>query len=108
MNKINFAVKKLEKRWRTVDMNNRHDFTIRVKKGDEISLSAQGSDASFQFPDSTLFIGGIYYFRLNDGESRTLQVAPDAPTGAHTYAVFIHTDKVFAKGESPPKIIIRE
>ncbi len=106
MGKIDFTVKKIRNKWRTVDKKNGKKFTIEAKKRDEISWTADGSDISFQFPD--LFSRRNNDVKLKDGKSIKLKVAPNARPGVYTYAAFIHKDEVFARGESPPTIIIRD
>jgi hypothetical protein len=101
------TVRMLDDEWRVVDAQDSSKFIIRARRGDTISWTAQGSDASFQFPHAALFVDGIIQLTLDDGESVTLTVSPSARKGAYPYAVFIHRDNVYARGQSPPEIIIK-
>jgi hypothetical protein len=101
------TVRMLDRVWRVVDAQDSSKFIIQARRGDTISWTTQGSDASFQFPHAALFVEGIIQLTLDDGESVTLTVSPSARKGAYPYAVFIHRDNVYARGQSPPEIIIR-
>jgi hypothetical protein len=103
----NMIVRKMDDVWRVVDAQDSSKFIIRARRGDTISWTVQGSDASFQFPHAALFVDGIIQLTLDDGESVTLTVSPSARKGAYPYAVFIHRDNVYARGQSPQEIIIK-
>lgn len=109
------TIKKIDNVWRVVDTkNNAH---IMVNKGAKITWRAEGSDVVFQFPrevakyfkaetsDDSLSDG--YTKFLKDKKKLKLKVKDDAPPDTVEYAVFVKKDGVFAKGESPPRIIIR-
>jgi len=100
----NLVVKQINDEWRVVNPEDETRSTIVVKRGDRVRWVVEGSDASFQFEDENLFGGNIRTVRA--GNPLVLAIANGARIGLHAYAVFIHTDMVFAKGESPPKIIV--
>ncbi len=105
------AVKKIQNRWRVVDAQDSTKFLIKVRRGDSITWTTLGSDAHFQFMDTTLVVGqrgeAVRRMLIPDGGSQRLIIGPKARKGPHAYAVFIVRDFEFARGESPPRIIVR-
>ncbi len=97
------VVKMVDEEWRVVYKNDETKSTIVAKKNDRVSWTAEGSDISFQF-DESLFGGSS--FEIADGDSLMRPLAPGAKVGEYIYAVFVRGAGVFAKGESPPRIII--
>ena len=97
------VVKVVNEEWRVVYKDDETKSTVVAKKNDRVSWTAEGSDISFQF-DESLFGGSS--FELEDGESLMRPLAPGAKIGEYIYAVFVRGAGVFAKGESPPRIII--
>lgn len=97
------VVKVIDDEWRVVHKNDESKSTITVKKNDRVSWTAEGSDISLQF-DESLFGGSS--FTIKNGKSKMRPVAPGAKAGEYIYAVFIHSAQVFARGESPPIIIV--
>lgn len=97
------VVKVVDEEWRVVYKNDETKSTIVAKKNDRVSWTAEGSDISFQF-DESLFGGSS--FEVEDGDSLMRPLAPGARVGEYIYAVFVRGAGVFAKGESPPRIII--
>ena len=97
------VVKMVDEEWRVVYKNDETKSTIVAKKNDRVSWTAEGSDISFQF-DESLFGGSS--FEIADGDSLMRPLAPGAKVGEYIYAVFVRGEGVFAKGESPPRIII--
>lgn len=100
----NLVVKQINEEWRVVNREDETTSTIVVKRGDRIRWVVEGSDASFQFEDENLFGGNTR--TVSAGNPLLLAIGNGARIGSHAYAVFIHTDMVFAKGESPPRIIV--
>jgi len=113
VNKYQLKVVKVEGVWRVVDASDYTKFKVRVKKKDTIVWTVEGTDTYFQFP-ANLFnavgakdsLAGGYTKFVRDGKKLKLKVKDDAPAGTYEYAVFCTADGVFAKGESPPKIVI--
>lgn len=97
------VVKVVDDEWRVVYKNDETKSTVVAKKNDRVSWAAEGSDISFQF-DESLFGGSS--FEVADGDSLMRPLAPGAKVGEYIYAVFVRGAGVFAKGESPPRIII--
>ncbi|MFO7846321.1 MAG: hypothetical protein R6V27_07160 [Balneolaceae bacterium] len=97
------VVKVVDEEWRVVYKNDETKSTIVAKKNDRVSWTAEGSDILFQF-DESLFGGSD--FEVADGDSLMRPLAPGAKVGEYIYAVFVRGAGVFAKGESPPRIII--
>jgi hypothetical protein len=105
------AVIQIDNIWWVVDAQDSEKFPIRVRRGDTVTWTAHGSDAYFQFMDSTLVVdiegSRVYRMTIADGQSRDLTIGPNARRGPHQYAVFILRDSTFARGQSPPQIIVR-
>jgi hypothetical protein len=100
----NLVVTKINNEWRVTFRDDPERSTIIVNRGDRIRWTVEGSDASFQFEDESLFGGNTRIIR--SGNPLVLAVGNNARIGSHTYAVFVHTDYVFARGESPPRIFV--
>ena len=100
------VVKVIDDEWRVVfeDDNSKSDVTLR--RGDRIRWVIEGSDASFQFPDSRIF--GQETRVLRAGNPLVMAISAQSPTGTFPYSVFVHEAMTFARGQSPPRIIIRE
>ncbi len=101
---INLTIKKVGNTWKVVD--SRTDTTKgRAKRNQKIIFTAVGTDAYLQFDDMKLF--GGYTYHLKDGQpSPPMVVKNNAPQGTYTYAAFCYGPKVYAEGDSPPKIIV--
>ena len=100
----NLVIKKINNEWRVVQADDETKSTIMVNRGDRVRWVVEGSGASFQFEDENLFGGNTRVIQENN--PLVLAVGNSARIGTFTYAVFIHTDQVFARGESPPRIIV--
>jgi hypothetical protein len=104
------AIKKMKnkvtkiKEWKVVDAEDSLVTKIKVKKGDEVTWEAHGSDLYFQFMDEQLFGGYTYY--LEDGKKLKLVVGNKAEARTYKYAVFCIADLEYARGDSPPVIIV--
>jgi len=111
--KYNLVVMKIGNEWKVVDATDYTKTKVKVKKKDTIIWTVKGTDASFQFPDS-LFdavdpedsLHNGYTKFVKSGKKLKLKVKADALAGIYEYAVFCTADGVFARGDSPPKIII--
>lgn len=111
--KYDLKVIKIEGVWKVVQASDSSKTEVKVKKKDTIVWIVQGTDTYFQFPAklfdpveaSDSLVEGYTKF-IRDGKKLKLKVKDDAPAGIYTYAVFCTADGVFAKGESPPIIII--
>jgi hypothetical protein len=76
---------------------------VQVHVGDEVYFHGEGTDVHFQFNDDRLF--GVYDTVAKRGRPLHLvvgQVDPDT----YYYSAYCDTAKVFARGDSPPKIIV--
>lgn len=111
--KYELKVTKVEGVWRVVDASDYSKTKVKVRKKDTIVWTVDSTDAYFQFP-ANLFkpvvsadslIDGYTKF-VRDGKKLRLKVKDDALAGIYEYAVFCTADDVYAKGESPPRIII--
>jgi hypothetical protein len=92
--------------WKIVDADDVTRTEITVARGDTVVWTApENRDIYFQFMDEE--ITGTFTAELLQGESLTVVIGNDANTGDHPYAVFVHEARVFAQGESPPRMIIR-
>lgn len=111
--KYELKVIKVDGEWKVVDATDYSKSKVKVKKKDTIIWTVAGSDAYFQFPanlfnpvnEADSLVEGYTKF-VRDGKKLKLKVKDDAPAGTYEYAVFCTADGVFAKGESPPKIVI--
>jgi len=101
----NLVVKLIDDEWRVVVRDDETRSIIVVNRRDRIRWEVEGSDASFQFEDESLFGGNARTVR--DGNPLVLAIGNSARIGSHAYAVFVHTDMVFARGESPPRIFVQ-
>ncbi|MBD3288228.1 hypothetical protein GF337_05440 [candidate division KSB1 bacterium] len=107
-------VMKVDGEWRVVDATDTTKSNVRVKRNDTIEWTAEGSDVYFQFSSDLRFVGesakdkldGGYTKYLPEGKKLKLKVKKDAPLGEEVYAVFVKSENVFAKGGSPPIIIV--
>ena len=107
------ALVKVGDDWKVVDANDHSKTKVKVKKKDTIVWSVSGTDAYFQFPDvlfnpvsSADSLHNGYTKFVKDGKKLKLKIKDDAPAGTYEYAIFCTADGVFAKGDSPPKIVI--
>lgn len=100
------VVKVINNEWRVVfeDDYSRSDVTLR--RGDRIRWTVAGSDASFQFPDSRIFGDGIKVVKA--GNPMVLAISANSPGGTFPYSVFVHEAMSYARGQSPPRIIVRD
>ena len=113
-NTTTLIVTKLDGVWRVVDANDTSNTQIKVKKKDTIVWEVEGTDAVFQFPlhlfdpaDSADALTDGYTKTVKAGHKLKLKVRSDAQSGTYEYAVFCKTDGAFARGGSPPKIIVQ-
>lgn len=97
-------VRMMKGHWKVVDAADSTKSLVTAQRGDAISWMPIGSDAYFQFPDSTLF--GVYSVSAKAGKKLSLTVSPEAKSGKYTYSIFCLKDAQFATGDSPPVIII--
>lgn len=92
--------------WKIVDADDITRTEIVVARGDTVVWTApENRDLYFQFMDDALT--GSYTEELPEGESLTIVIGNNAAEGDHPYAVFVYEARVFAQGESPPRMIIR-
>ncbi len=100
------VVKVIDDEWRVIfeDDDTKSDVTLR--RGDRIRWVVEGSDASFQFPDSRIF--GQETRVVRAGNPLVMAISAQSPTGTFPYSVFVHEAMTYARGQSPPRIIVRE
>lgn len=93
--------------WKIVQTQDTTQTTVNVARGDTVVWHAPAeADIFFQF--MTLELAGIFTESLMKGERLTAVIGMEASTGAHPYAVFVYDERVYARGDSPPILIIRE
>ena len=93
--------------WKIVDAQDTTETEIFVARGDTVVWQAPDNrDIYFQFMDEELT--GVFTQEVLQGETLTLIVGNEAETGDHPYAVFVHEARVYAAGDSPPRMIVRE
>ena len=76
---------------------------IKVKIGDKVKWTPDGTDASFKFSNDKIF--GKLKYNSADGVSLALTVLKSAPDTSF-YNVFCAADSQYVDPNSPPKIII--
>lgn len=98
-------VKIIGDEWRVVweDDDNQSDVTLR--RGDRIRWVVDGSDATFTFPDVRIF--GQKTREVKDGNPLVMAISANSPKGTFEYTVYIQESMTYARGQSPPRIIIR-
>lgn len=93
--------------WKIVDSKDPDKVEIEVARGDTVVWKApEESDIYFQFMDDRLT--GVFTEVANRGESLSLTIGERAKEGENPYAAFVLNDSTYARGESPPRLIIRE
>ena len=100
------VLKVINDEWRVVFEDDYTKSDVTLRRGDRIRWVVEGSDASFQFPDSRIF--GQETRVVRAGNSLVMAISAQSPTGTFPYSVFVHEAMTFARGQSPPRIIIRE
>lgn len=99
------VVKLINDEWRVVFEDDYSKSDVTLRRGDRIRWVVEGSDASFQFPDTRIFGDGIKVLRA--GNPLVMAVSANSPLGIFPYAVFVHESMSYARGQSPPRIIVR-
>lgn len=99
------VVKIIGDEWRVVLENDESRSDVTLRRGDRIRWVVEGSDASFAFPDIRIF--GQEIREVRDGNPLVMAVSANSPRGTFAYTVFIHESMTYARGQSPPRIIIR-
>jgi hypothetical protein len=98
------VVKVINDEWRVVFEDDHSKSDVTLRRGDRIRWAVEGSDASFQFPDSQIV--GQETRVVRAGNSLVMAISAQSPTGTFPYAVFVHEAMTFARGQSPPRIIV--
>jgi hypothetical protein len=99
---VNLSITKVDTVWKVV-LTGTTTTAVHVVPGQKIIFHAEGTDVYFQFDNDKLFGGHIR--SLRNGKKLTLGVGQVAK-GVYTYSAFCEGPKVFARGDSPPKIIV--
>ena len=98
-------IKLIDDEWRVVLAEDESRSNVIVRRGDRIRWIVEGSDASFQFSDEKVV--GHSTRTVRDGRPLVLAITNEASSGSYPYSVFIHKDQTFARGQSPPRIIVQ-
>ena len=99
------VVKIIGDEWRVVLEDDESQSDVTVRRGDRIRWVVEGSDASFSFTESRIF--GHETREVKDGNPLVMAVTDNSPKGKFPYTVFIHESMTYARGQSPPRIIVR-
>lgn len=99
------VVKIIGDEWRVVLDGDDTRSDVKLRRGDRIRWVVEGSDASFAFPDTRIF--GHETREVKAGNPLVMAITPNSPTGTFAYTVFVHESMTYARGQSPPRIIIR-
>jgi len=100
------VVKVINDEWRVVFEDDESKSDVTLRRGDRIRWVVEGSDASFQFPDIRIFNENTRVVRA--GNPMVMAISAQSPTGNFPYSVFVHESMTYARGQSPPRIIVRE
>lgn len=100
------VVKLINDEWRVVLEDDESQSDVTLRRGDRIRWIVEGSDASFSFPETRIF--GQETRDVRAGNPLVLAISQDSPQGEFPYTVFIHESMTYARGQSPPRIIVRE
>jgi hypothetical protein len=98
-------VKVIDGEWRVVFEEDESRSDVTLRRGDRIRWVVEGSDASFQFPDVRIF--GQETREVKAGNPMVMAVSENSPKGTFPYTVFIHESMTYARGQSPPRIIVK-
>ncbi|MGY6523151.1 MAG: hypothetical protein ACXIUD_15570 [Mongoliitalea sp.] len=99
------VVKVINDEWRVVIDGDESRSDVTMRRGDRIRWVVEGSDASLTFPDQKIF--GHDTREVKAGNPLVLAVSANSPRGTFAYTVFVHEGMTYARGQSPPRIIIR-
>ncbi|NBC26663.1 MAG: hypothetical protein GVY08_07375 [Bacteroidetes bacterium] len=92
--------------WKIVDTEDPDNVEIVVAPGDTVVWNAPPeSELYFQFMDDRLT--GEFTEVASRGESVSLIIGERAKEGDNPYAAFVINDSTYARGESPPRMIVR-
>ncbi len=115
---VDLLIVKFNNIWRVIDKKNPTKKEIIIKRDkDTVTWHTKGTDAYFQFShnyfqkkQSKDSRRGIYTMFLKDDDEITLKVKTNAEIPkkvVEVYAVFCKADNVFARGSTPPKLIVK-
>jgi hypothetical protein len=99
-------VKLIKGEWRVVLKGDESKSDIIANKKDIVRWRVYGSDVVFNFPDTRIF--GFGDRKVKSGKFLTLPILADSPSGEFTYTVLIKKSGTYARGQSPPRIIVKE
>jgi hypothetical protein len=99
---VNVSITLVGKVWKVV-LTGTTTTAVHVVKGQRVIFHAEGSDVYIQFDNDQLF--GGHYRTIKSGKTLTLGVG-NVVKGIYVYSAFCEGPKVFAEGDSPPKIIV--
>jgi len=99
------VVKEINGEWRVVLADNENESDVYANRGDYIIWEIIGSDVTFKFPKR-----GIFGFRDKDeGQGKfKARIRRFSPKGIFIYDVIIKKTGTKARGQSPPRIIVKE
>lgn len=100
------VVKIIGDEWRVVLEGDASKSDVTLRRGDRIRWVVEGSDASFAFPDSRIF--GQETRNVRNGNPLVMAVSANSPSGTFAYTVFVHESMTYARGQSPPRIIVQD
>ncbi len=100
------VVKIINDEWRVVLEGNNSKSDVTLRRGDRIRWVVEGSDASFAFPDTRIF--GHETREAKAGNPLVMAVSANSPKGTFPYTVFVHESMTYARGQSPPRIIVKD
>lgn len=100
------VVKVIDDEWRVVWEDDETKSDVTLRRGDRIRWVVEGSDASFQFPEIKIF--GLETRAVKANNPLVMAVSNNSPSGNFPYTVFVHESMTYARGQSPPRIIIMQ
>ncbi len=105
--KHQISIRMIDDKWKVVDARDATITDITVARGDTVVwVAPPDSDLYFQFMDEHLV--GHYTQDLKKEQRLMLTIGNQARRGPNPYAVFMYDAKVYAQGDSPPQLIVKE
>jgi len=99
-------VKEINGEWRVVLSEDDTKSDVIARRGDRIIWMVEGSDVTFKFSNRGIL--GYRTRNVKDGNRMILPVLNDSPLGEFDYTVFIENSGTYARGQSPPRIIVTD
>lgn len=100
------VVKEINGEWRVVLEGDESKSDVYAKRGDRVIWKVKGSAVTFEFPNSCIL--GFKSASRKNNVPLDKTILKDSPLGEFAYSVFIKKTGTYARGQSPPRIIVKE